>query len=91
LTRLNTECGPAGTAPETDLAFDQVKMYVEIDGTPVPVSEDDLPASAPADDEGKVVFCNRAYQRSVQNAEGTGGGFGGHSGRDPGRRRRDLR
>lgn len=40
-------------------AMGQVRIWVEIDGVPVPVSADD------ADETGKVVFCNRLYQRTT--------------------------
>lgn len=40
-----------------------VKVWVEIDGTPVPVSSDDTT------EPGKVVFCNRAYRMRVTNLD----------------------
>lgn len=40
-------------------AFGQVKVWVELDGQPVRVSDDD------GDEPGKVVFCNRAYSRTT--------------------------
>lgn len=39
-------------------AFGEVKIQVLIDGTPVPVATNDR-------DAGRVVFCNRAYQRTT--------------------------
>ncbi|MDQ5824830.1 MAG: hypothetical protein M3441_11595 [Chloroflexota bacterium] len=44
---------------ETQQAFGQVRVWVEVDGRTVPVSQDDP-------DSGKVVFCNRTYQRTTQ-------------------------
>jgi hypothetical protein len=44
-------------------AFAQVRMWVEINGEPVPVSE---PVNGETDDDGKVVFCNRTYQRVTE-------------------------
>lgn len=41
-----------------------VKVWVEIDGVPVPVASDDT-----GDDAGKVVFCNRAYKRATSAFE----------------------
>lgn len=37
----------------------QVRVWVEIDDVPVPVSDDDT------NEAGKVVFCNRLYQRTT--------------------------
>lgn len=42
-------------------AIARVKVWVEIDGQPVPVSMDDRA------EPGKVVFCDRAYQRATSN------------------------
>lgn len=42
-------------------AFGQVRIWVTIDGVVVPV--------AGAKDDGKVVFCNRAYRRETLNFE----------------------
>jgi hypothetical protein len=44
---------------ETQEAFGQVRVWIEIDGRPVLVSQDDP-------DAGKVVFCNRTYRRTTQ-------------------------
>lgn len=54
LTALNT-----GPGDDMARAEGQVSMWIEIDGTVVPVSSDDVT------DTGKVVFCNRVYQRTV--------------------------
>jgi hypothetical protein len=39
-------------------AFGQVRLWVEVDGKQVPISSDS--------NDGKVVFCNRAYQRTTE-------------------------
>lgn len=58
-------------------AFGSVRLWVELDGTRVPVATDDS-ADDPDDeveddgdesDIGEVTFCNRAYQRSVTDEE----------------------
>lgn len=41
-----------------------VKVWVEVDGIPVPVSADDA-----MDDAGKVVFCDRTHRQSVQDLD----------------------
>jgi hypothetical protein len=70
---------------DTAYAFGQVKMYVTLDGKRVPVSandgtgadpEDDPTADPGGNDQGEVVFCNRAYQRTVQD-RGPSGDEGG--------------
>lgn len=43
---------------DSERAFGEVLMWVTIDGTAVPVAADDTKA-------GRVVFCNRAYQRTT--------------------------
>ena len=65
LTSLLTQ--GSGTAGSTSTAntFGQVELYVTIDGKRVPVATDDLDD----EDEGKVVFCNRAYQRTITDTE----------------------
>ena len=73
LTRLNTTGGEQ-TQSETDFAFGQVKLYIAIDGKRVPVTTDGTDTAASATDEdgsdlGEVVFCNRAYQRTVTDSE----------------------
>ena len=62
LTSLMTEGGPDAES-ETDGAFGQVEMWITIDGERVPVATDD------AGNDGEVVFCNRAYQRTVTDNE----------------------
>jgi hypothetical protein len=49
-------------------AFGQVRTWITIDGTVVPVSTDD------ATDTGKVVLCNRAHNKSITDAEDDGDG-----------------
>ena len=63
LTSLFTEGSTDAGATETDGAFGQVEMWITIDGERVPVATDDAGA------DGEVVFCNRAYQRTVTDAE----------------------
>ena len=61
-------------ASDSAFAFGQVKMFVTVDGTRVPVAVNDT-ATSPGDDStdkddlGEVVFCNRAYQRTVTDSE----------------------
>jgi hypothetical protein len=61
LTSLFTEGGPDAET-ETDGAFGQVEMWITLDDKRVPVSTDD-------GGDGEVVFCNRAYQRTVSDNE----------------------
>ena len=61
LTSLMTEGGPDAES-ETDGAFGQVEMWITIDGERVPVATND-------EGDGEVVFCNRAYQRTVTDNE----------------------
>ena len=72
LTSLNTEGGP-DVQSEADGAFGQVELWITIDGKRVPVSSTE-------NDDGEVVFCNRAYQRTVtdnEENEGIGGNANG--------------
>ncbi len=75
LTQLSTNGNQLPNLGESDGAFGQVKMFITIDGNRVPVSTDDTPlppaeeSDATATDFGEVVFCNRAYQRTVQDTE----------------------
>src|SRR5688500_8625618 len=70
LTSLYTQ-GGEDTASEHDGSFGQVKLWIEIDGKRVPVSTNDGETNeqGDTDDEGEVVFCNRAYQRTVTDNE----------------------
>ena len=60
-----TELTTGGEAPDSSSAEGQVEMWITIDGTPVPVSSTE-------GDDGGVVFCNRAYGRTVEDTEGDG-------------------
>jgi len=66
LTSLYTaggaDTGPDTTRSETDGAFGQVEMWITLDDKRVPVATDDA-------GDGEVVFCNRAYQRTVVDKE----------------------
>jgi len=75
LTELTT--GPSTEAGASDFAtaFGSVRLWVEIDGTRVPVATDDLDEDG-ADEEdnstgdtGEVTFCNRTYHRTVTDGE----------------------
>ena len=76
MTQLTTD-----TAENSSNAFGSVRFRITIDGTPVLVATDDNNASeddandAPDDpaEPGEVTFCNRAYQRTVTDAEGENG------------------
>ena len=69
LTALKTTGGPEVDS-EQDGAFGQVKLWIEIDGKRVPVSTNDTRANdGGRGDKGEVVFCNRAYQRTVTDQE----------------------
>lgn len=77
LTSLFTEGGPLAQE-ETDGAFGQVRMWITIDGKTVPVSTFDSDANTPGvqTDDGAVVFCNRAYARTVADREENEGPIG---------------
>ena len=53
---ITTEVTTTGT--DNQFAEGTVRVWVEVDGVPVPVSQDDP-------DAGRVVFCNRFYQRAT--------------------------
>ena len=61
LTELTT--GGAGENANSAGAFGQVRMWLTIDDKVVPVSSDD------ATETGKVVFCNRAHNKSITDEE----------------------
>ena len=61
LTELTT--GGAGENANSAGAFGQVRMYLTIDDKVVPVSSDD------ASETGKVVFCNRAHNKTITDEE----------------------
>ena len=60
---------------DSSYSFGEVQMRVEIDGKAVPVTytdsgnkDSDASGEDPVGDDGNVVFCNRAYQRTVQDS-----------------------
>jgi hypothetical protein len=54
---ITTEVTTIGT--DTQGAEGSIRVWVEVDGVPVPVSTNDP-------DVGRVVFCNRLYERTTQ-------------------------
>ena len=58
-----TDLTTGGTQENTAGAFGQVRMWLTIDDKVVPVSTDDVTET------GKVVFCNRAHEKSITDAE----------------------
>ena len=73
LTYLNTEGGPE-VVDETSEAEGRVEMWVTIDGEAVPVQTHgyDDPSTVEEEngaDNGEVTFCNRKYQRTVEDME----------------------
>jgi hypothetical protein len=62
LTSLLTPGDPNPGATHSTGAFGQVESWIEIDGERVPVATDDA-------GDGEVVFCNRAYARTVSDGE----------------------
>jgi hypothetical protein len=82
LTELTTGPDDAATGQTNNaFAFGSVRMRIEIDGTPVAVASDDTASSGQDDVEdtedtggndaeiGEVTFCNRAYERTVEDTE----------------------
>lgn len=69
LTELTT--GGSGLATDSASAFGQVRMWIEIDGRPVGITSTDNGPSEPGTngDDGKVVFCNRAHEKEITDAE----------------------
>jgi hypothetical protein len=63
LTSLLTQGGP-DVEQVSARSFGQVELYVTIDGKRVPVAADDTDGEV-----GEVVFCNRAYQRTITDDE----------------------
>ena len=63
--------GDAAGSTDSAFSFGQVKFFVSIDGKRVPVASNDTfvdeeeHGDSDTDDFGEVVFCNRAYQRTV--------------------------
>jgi hypothetical protein len=68
LTALTTNNDSANA-----FAFGSVRMWVTIDGTPVPVSGTPGEGADDTEDDddvvGEVTFCNRAYERTVTDGE----------------------
>ena len=62
IIRVTSECAlwtdATTVGNDESQAVAALKVWVEIDGRPVPVAADDS-----GEDAGKVVFCNRAYKR----------------------------
>lgn len=69
LTYLRSEAGSSGAESRSS---GRVEMWVEIDGTPVPVQTGDIDPVTPnvQNDDGKVTFCNRTYARRITDTEG---------------------
>lgn len=66
-TQLTT--GPSeGGGTDSAMASGHVRAWVEIDGVIVPINSDSA-TSAPGTESDKVTFCNRAYQRTVEDTE----------------------
>lgn len=59
---LQTDLTNVGNSDSSATA--QVKIWVTLDGQPVPVSSDDT-----GPDAGKVVFCDRAYRETITNMQ----------------------
>lgn len=73
ILQLSSECSIVNalstsnaTGQQNDSSVGRVTMRIEIDGKPVPVSQDT------ADGNDRVVFCDRTYQRAVSDQEGDG-------------------
>ena len=64
LTELTT--GGEGRSADTASAFGQVRMFITIDGKTVPITQTQTGADG---DDGKVVFCNRAHTKSIEDQE----------------------
>lgn len=72
LTALTTNNDSANA-----FAYGSVRLWVEVDGTRVPVATNDTAVDnddedsdgADASDIGEVTFCNRAYERTVTDGE----------------------
>ena len=69
LTSVVTDDGNGAT--QAAGAFGQVESWIEIDGKRVPVATNDVSPNPNEPDlgVGEVVFCNRAYARSVTDTE----------------------
>jgi hypothetical protein len=66
-TQLTT--GPSeNQGTDSAMASGHVRAWIEIDGQIVPINSDSANPT-PGTENDKVTFCNRAYQRTVQDAE----------------------
>lgn len=74
LTALDTAGSINKGTSETDTAEGKVEIWVTIDGREVPVATA-LSGAASERADGRVVFCNRAYQRTVQDVEDPQDGY----------------
>ena len=59
LTNVSLKSNSGSNLVQTSTSFAQEKVWIEIDGKPVPVS------SIPSADDGTVVFCDRTYSVSI--------------------------
>jgi hypothetical protein len=65
-------------AQESAMTEGTVRAWIEVDGQVVPIisqSEASQPPPAPGDDTDKVTFCNRVFNRTVQDAEDPQDGY----------------
>lgn len=80
MLQVTAECAlwtdVATTGNDSSTAIARVEIWIEIDGEVVPVSSDDTatggtgtPIEVGQAEKGRVVFCNRAYQMTVANAD----------------------
>jgi|GEM_PF-2257279 len=68
-TQLTTGPSEEG-GTDSAMAAGHIRAWVEIDGAIVPVNSDSANPT-PGTEDDKVTFCNRAYQRTVEDAEDT--------------------
>jgi hypothetical protein len=83
LTSLFEPGDDAPGASSSQFSFGQVKFFVTIDDQRVPVAINDTDndphsTNPDEDDFGEVVFCNRAYQRTLTDAESDQDGIDGY-------------
>jgi len=62
-------------AQDSTRATGTVRAWIEVDGTIVPIVSDG--SGAPGDDTDKVTFCNRVFERTVQDTEDPEDGYDG--------------
>lgn len=70
ILQLTSECSivtalSTRDSGDTETATGRVEMWITIDGTTVPVSQDDITG-------GRTVFCDREYSRTVTDQDGDG-------------------